>query len=263
MVVVRALKRLRRSLRDGFRRRQSARSFDRARFHPAGARIVSALSRELPIEDVRRFEPIETWRRARSADRAQLADSSAQGPVWDTGLTVADAVRASRSAPDAQRLFALVEEFRPAVILELGTNVGVSSAYMRSAQVKAGVGEIITFDGSPNRIRLAKDLHAACGSDGIRYVSGMFDDTLAEGLAAMPPVAMAFIDGNHHLEPTLRYTDLILGHAEDGCVLVFDDIRWSAGMKEAWRKLSRDPRFEVAVDATGMGICIAKPAKRG
>lgn len=262
MVGIETLKRLRRGIRDGRRRRLSARSFAQAQSHPGGARIVRALTRQLPPEDVRRFEPIEAWRTAHAGDRAPLADGSVQGPAWDAGLAVADAVRASRSAADAQRLFSLVEEFRPAVVLELGTNVGVSSAYMRAAQVKAGAGEIVTFDASPHRVRLANDLHAHCGFDGIRYVAGLFDDTLADALKTMPPVAMAFIDGNHHLEPTLRYTDLILVHAEEGCVLVFDDIRWSAGMKAAWRQLSRDPRFEVAVDAVGMGICIAKPTAR-
>jgi len=37
---------------------------------------------------------------------------------------------------------------------------------------------------------------------------------------------------------------------------VFDDIRWSAGMKEAWDQLARDPRMRLAVDLLEIGVCV-------
>jgi hypothetical protein len=47
-----------------------------------------------------------------------------------------------------------------------------------------------------------------------------------------------------------------LRHAAPELILVFDDIRWSDGMKQAWRVLKKDVRFQLVVDLHGVGICM-------
>jgi predicted O-methyltransferase YrrM len=94
------------------------------------------------------------------------------------------------------------------------------------------------------------------GLDGIEVVMGSFDDTLDATVEQFAPVDFAFVDGDHQLEPTVRYTESILSHLADGGVILFDDIRWSGGMQEAWEVLRRDTRVRVSIDLGKVGICV-------
>ncbi len=38
-------------------------------------------------------------------------------------------------------------------------------------------------------------------------------------------------------------------------MFVFDDIRWSDGMKKAWAEIQRDDRLGVLVDLSTVGVC--------
>jgi predicted O-methyltransferase YrrM len=153
-------------------------------------------------------------------------------------------------------LYSLAAEYRPKSIIELGTNVGISSAYLAAAG-----GHVTTLDVSRYRLRLAERLHRETGLS-IDRVQGYFTDTLDDTLADIAPVDMAFIDGHHQYQPTLDYFEAIAAKASPGCVFLFDDIRWSGGMKKAWAKLKSDPRFETVADLGGMGIGILRSASQ-
>jgi predicted O-methyltransferase YrrM len=196
---------------------------------------------------------IEHRRREMLHDRSPLVDGTL-GPASDSEQrrSVADACRVSRRGLSARLLHSLVEEYRPKVILELGTNVGISAAYLAS-----GDGSVTTLEGSPYRLRLAERLHRGLGLE-IDRVLGLFSDTLKPTLERLPPIEMAFIDGHHQYQPTLDYFQTIYAHAAPGCLFIFDDIRWSGGMRKAWRKLRADSRFEAVADLGSMGVCIAR-----
>ncbi len=153
-------------------------------------------------------------------------------------------------------LYRIIRELRPKQVIELGTNVGISAAYIAAALKENGDGgRIITLDSSQYRQALARSLHASLGLDNVTYVQGLFSDTLKQTLAENPPCDLAFIDGHHQYEPTLEYYNQVLEHCSDHAVLVFDDIRWSDGMKKAWRHIQADQRFELVVDLQSVGLC--------
>jgi hypothetical protein len=58
----------------------------------------------------------------------------------------------------------------------------------------------------------------------------------------------------------LDYFEAILPFASVDCVFVFDDIRWSDGMKRAWSELQEDDRFGLVVDVGSVGVCARKAA---
>ena len=194
---------------------------------------------------------IERSRKEMLNNRAPLADGTL-GPVsiYDERRTVADACAVSRRATSANVLYSLASEYGSKSILELGTNVGISSAYMAAAG-----GRVTTLDMSPYRLRLAEQLHNSLGLQ-VGRVQGLFSETLANTLEQIPPVDLAFIDGHHQYRPTLEYFEVIVAKAAPGCIFLFDDIRWSSGMRKAWSKLRRDPRFRTVADLGGMGIAI-------
>ena len=172
-------------------------------------------------------DQIEAMRSNRLVDQTLLSDGSL-GPagIFDEGRTIAYAANTSKKYAAACRLYSLVKEYQPKTILELGTNIGFSSSYLASAG-----GKVTTLESSPYRIRLAKELHEKLSLD-IEYVQGLFDDTLEPTLERLAQVDLAFIDGNHHYQPTLDYFEKILPFTSNGSLIVFDDVRWSQGMQK-------------------------------
>ena len=176
------------------------------------------------------------------------------GP-YDHGKSIGDVCGASKGARMAALLYALVDEFEPASAVELGANLGISASYQAAAMEVNGRGHLLTLEASPFRTRLAQEVFASVGLSRVTCKVGLFADTLGSALREAAPVAYVFIDGHHQLQPTLDYFDEAYEHLADDAVVVFDDIRWSSGMREAWSRLQRDPRIKVAADLGHVGVC--------
>ena len=65
---------------------------------------------------------------------------------------------------------------------------------------------------------------------------------------------MFFFDGNHRKEATIDYFHKFQPLASDKCVFVFDDIRWSQEMYEAWKEIIKEPSATVTVDLFSFGL---------
>jgi predicted O-methyltransferase YrrM len=83
---------------------------------------------------------------------------------------------------------------------------------------------------------------------------GNFDALLEPLLEKIGPVGLAFVDGNHRYEPTLRYFHLLMAHMSAPAVLIFDDIHWSADMERAWAAIRGDPRVYMTIDLFFIGL---------
>lgn len=231
------------------------------------ARVAAVVDAVLAVYDVKRLPPasvqaIEAARRQRSADTRPLVDGSL-GPAgpFDDGETFASACAVSKPPSQAVLLYALASRLKPASVLELGTNIGISSAFLAAGLADAVAdGRILTLDVSPYRVRAAEALHRELGLTTIATRVGLFQDILAGAIDAAAPVDMAFIDGNHHYEPTLAYTDQIAARSVEGALFVYDDIRWSDGMKRAWAAVCEDPRFPAVIDLYQMGLAVYSSA---
>jgi predicted O-methyltransferase YrrM len=199
-------------------------------------------------------QEIERGRASQLADNSPLIVGPVGSGLYDEGKTVADACRASIEPDWALILHSLVAEYRPRTILELGTNTGISSAYLAAEGAR-----VITLEASPNRIRVARQLHQSLGIQSVEYVEGLFTDTLQPTLDRLPPIDLTFIDGHHQFQPTLDYFQAIRAHAAPDCVYIFDDIRWSAGMKRAWRELQKHLDPAVNLHRIGIGFIGGAP----
>lgn len=155
-------------------------------------------------------------------------------------------------SPDFGRLlFRLSRYFQPKITLELGTSLGISTAYMALGNPE---GTIITVEGCPE---IAKDAEKNFGLLGIRNIdqrTGNFDKLLLDILSEIKCLDMIFIDGNHKKDATMNYFQQFLQHIDDNSILVFDDIHWSDGMEEAWLEIKHHPRVKVTIDLFQMGL---------
>ncbi|TCJ17509.1 class I SAM-dependent methyltransferase [Flaviaesturariibacter flavus] len=187
----------------------------------------------------------------------------------NTVLTIEDLGAGSRSGATKQRsvaqlartavkppkwshfLYRLAAHYRPRTIIELGTSLGVSTAYLAKAVPEATVH---TIEGSAAVRGRAQQHFAALGLDRILSHVGNFDDVLPQLLAGMETVDLAYIDGNHRREPTVRYFEQLLPHCGNDSILVFDDIHWSGEMEAAWEEIRQHPRVRCTVDLFFMGL---------
>ncbi len=141
-------------------------------------------------------------------------------------------------------LFRLVRHFRPATILELGTNLGLSALSMHRAAPRA---RLITIEGCPNTAAFAKRLFAERQAE-IEVMEGLFEHALPRALETLGQVDFAFIDGDHRKEATLNYFHALLPYTHSRSILFFDDIYWSADMAQAWASIQAHPSVRFTAD---------------
>ncbi len=205
------------------------------------------------------------WIEAIEKERARQLETDAllnDGTLGEDGLyartlTIAGASRASKPADQARWLFHLVLATQPKCVIELGTNTGISSAYIGAAMRMNGVGgQFLTLDASPYRQREALKTHQSLHLDNVGYVRGLFSETLTPSLERLGSVDLAFIDGHHQYQSTLDYFEEILKFSNPQTIFLFDDIRWSAGMKKAWAEIQQDRRLGLVVDLAVMGLAV-------
>jgi predicted O-methyltransferase YrrM len=174
-----------------------------------------------------------------------LADKSDQ-------RTIASIARnAAKPKKYGQLLYRIVQKYKPETILELGTSLGITSSYLASANPGTNM---ITMEGSPAIAEVAKQNFKSLGLSQIELREGNFDETLLSVLSVFPSVDFVFADGNHRLEPTLRYFHQLLDKINPHSILIFDDIHWSREMEEAWAQIKTNDAVRCSIDLFFIGI---------
>ena len=143
----------------------------------------------------------------------------------------------------------LVEFYKPKTVLELGTSLGISTAYLAQENTS-----VFTMEGSGTILEQAKIVWENLGINNIQSFNGPFDDSLKNVWPKIEQPAIIFVDGNHTYRATLRYFDFFINRLNQASFIVFDDIHWSPGMEHAWEKMIADPRVSLSVDIFELGI---------
>lgn len=169
--------------------------------------------------------------------------------------------RASSPPEWCELMFDLIRRLRPGKCLELGTNIGISAAYQASALRANGTGELVTIEGAPGIARMATRTLERLGLAQARVLCGRFTDVLPEMLRKEGPFDLVFIDGHHDQYATMEYFDMIHPFLSDHAVVIFDDIRWSDGMRQAWRGLQADARTGTTFDLDRWGVACTGAAR--
>ena len=158
-----------------------------------------------------------------------------------------------------QLLYRMIHYFQPQCIVELGTSLGITTAYLSLANPQA---KIYSIEGAPAIASLAAKNMQALSITNLELVTGNFDQQLPSLLNRIPPVEFVFIDGNHRKVPTLAYFNLLLQQCSETSCFVFDDIHWSREMEEAWSDIISDKRVMLSVDLFFIGIVFLRPEFR-
>lgn len=152
-------------------------------------------------------------------------------------------------------LYNLIKHYQFTQVLELGTCLGINTAYMAAGNHKA---EIFTFEGDKNLIHFAQK--ACADYPNIRFIHGNIDSTLTDFLSTRSKqLDLVYLDANHTYEATLRYFNQLLPYHHEKSIFIFDDIHWSLEMKQAWQNIKQHPAVSSSIDIFDAGIIFFNP----
>ena len=178
-----------------------------------------------------------------------LGAGSASGSTIRKISTIAKI--SSSTSKKCNLFYELVFTFRPKSVVELGTSLGFASAAMAMADKSI---TIHTIEGSSEIANIAKRNFEQLGLQNIHIYINAFDNILPTILTQLQSPFLAYIDGNHKYEPTIRYFHYFLEIANSQTILIFDDIHWSEDMERAWKYIKQHEQTVLCIDLYQLGI---------
>ena len=157
----------------------------------------------------------------------------------------------------AQMLFRLVnwlghqlrKDDEGLIIVELGTSLGVTTAYMAGVDARD---KVYTYEGCEAVAKIARDNWKALGINNIECRIGTIKWEILKG--CLERVDIAFIDANHTYEASLEYFNVLASKVHEKSVIVLDDIYHSEEMEKAWKEICKDERVTTTIDLYQMGL---------
>ncbi len=165
--------------------------------------------------------------------------------------TVSEVLRKSSSNKLKCKLLRnIVLFYKPKGILELGTNLGIATAYLATASRSTTVTSV---EGSETLAKIANDNMKRLRLENVDIIQSSFDDFFDTEPSSLFHTELVYLDGNHRYESTLNYFDKLWNGYPKIKAIILDDINWSEGMKKAWTEIS-NKRNVHSLDIYKMGV---------
>ena len=194
-------------------------------------------------------------------ERSRLLKDQNEVPMLDLGAgsqskarTVAEIAQSALKRPrHARALAGLASYLETAVVLELGTCLGITTAYLGKHAAS-----VTTIEGNPALAKHSEDVWQRLNVQNVTSIVGNFDDVLPS--LPLQQYDLVFIDGNHRGSALLQYVNELAPYLTEKGVIVCDDIHWSRDMESAWEKLIQENRWSLRVDFYEWGLLTANPS---
>jgi predicted O-methyltransferase YrrM len=151
----------------------------------------------------------------------------------------------------AQLLFRMAQYYKPQTLIELGTSLGITTAYLACAVPQSN---IISIEGNAMVAEVAAQQFAAMNFSNIQLKVAPFQNELPKVLQQVSSIDFAFIDGNHRYEPTIDYFHQLAEKSNNNTIIVIDDIHWSKEMEAAWKAVQQHSKVTLTLDLFFLGI---------
>ena len=179
--------------------------------------------------------------------------------ILDNGKTAFVKTIAKTSASplhDGQLLFRTALFMQSKTLIELGTSLGISTAYLACTNKKA---KVISIDHNIVIQNLAKHNANELKIKNIEFVNGKFEEALPSILKGIVKLDFVFFDGHHIGDATLRYFDIAKAKSHAQSIFIFHDIHWSKDMHQAWSSIVSDPLVSLSIECYNLGFIFFNP----
>lgn len=201
------------------------------------------------------FEQIRKVRSLYSSNQEVLKPEefgAGSGVLKKKEKTVSGIARIASTRPKyGELLFRLVRFFQPEHIVEFGTSLGIGTLYMAMAAPGA---RLFTIEGSKELAEKSEAMLRQQGMKNVQVIHGDFKKIIENSDVMREKTDFVYFDGGHTKEMTLYLFEKMVQLSGSSAIFVFDDIRWSSGMEEAWKKITGDPRVSLSLDLFQIGI---------
>ena len=209
----------------------------------------------LTSKEVVEFVDYGSAKKLRSLENDTEAAYSVE--LRDTRRVKDIAKRSLAKAKYAQMLFRLVnwlghqlrKDDEGLTIVELGTSLGVTTAYMAGVDARD---DVYTYEGCEAVAKIARDNWKALGINNIECRIGAINGEILKD--CLERVDIAFVDANHTYEASLEYFNVLADKVYEKSVIVMDDIYHSEEMEKAWKEICEDERVTTTIDLYQMGL---------
>ncbi len=169
--------------------------------------------------------------------------------------TISAIARRSLKRPKhARALAALTQHLQATAVLEMGTSLGITTAYLARHCTS-----VCTLEGNPTVAAAAQKTWQDLAITNIVLHEGPFKETLVPALQNSNGFDLIFIDGNHRGEALLSYIEECLDFLSPSGAIVCDDIHWSSDMESAWKAICAQPEWTLRVDFFEWGLLTRNP----
>ncbi len=146
----------------------------------------------------------------------------------------------------------LINYYQIENVLELGTSLGIGTAYLSGKKEEY---RLLSIDACENSQKIAKEIFESLNINNVTLINDEFDNVFESRLLEDKIFDLIFIDGNHKGFALLKYYQkLIKKYSKNRLILLIDDINWSNDMNRAWRKIVKNHSDSCSLDLFKLGI---------
>jgi predicted O-methyltransferase YrrM len=161
------------------------------------------------------------------------------------------ASKSLKSAKYGQLFFKIVHYFKMQNVLELGTSLGITTAYLAASSTEI---KCVSLEGCISIAKIAEENFKKLKLENIQVVTGNIDQTLPKVLSDFETLDFVFIDANHKLPSVYDYFEICLTKIHTNTIIIIDDIYWSVEMEQAWKMIKNHSSVTVTIDLFQLGI---------
>ncbi|MDR1652183.1 MAG: class I SAM-dependent methyltransferase [Prevotellaceae bacterium] len=159
--------------------------------------------------------------------------------------------RSLKSPRYAQMLFRAALFCKSENLWELGTSLGITTAYLAKTDSK---NRVTSMEGSAEIAKIAANIFKSLNINNINIIVGNIDQTIDAALYATDKIDFAFIDANHRYSAVIQYFNKIIPKLHENSVVVIDDLYWSKPMTKAWNEIKNHSTVVSTIDLFQTGF---------
>jgi predicted O-methyltransferase YrrM len=201
------------------------------------------------------YEVLKNYRNSllKNKNTIEVTDFGAGSKVFKSNTRqIAKIAKTAGITPKrAELLFRITNYFQSAVILEIGTSLGLATSALALGNPKAS---ITTLEGCPNTANQCQLQLQKFNINNVKSVVTEFSSYFSTSHFPLSTSNLIYFDGNHSKKATLDYFDLLLPTITNDSVWIFDDIHWSPEMGNAWEIIQQHPKVTVTIDTFQWGL---------